>query len=170
MFLEALIIISALTSSALFYIKYIETKNILLIGKIMTRFLILFLAFFKTLEFAEAAFLAVLLSDIIYDAVTRYKDLIEKQYSEYFYNKYYRVLNNIDTPVVSVSIGNGKILFANERFKKEFLYNDETNIFSIIPDFRFEEGEFVFNVCGSKRNVTNLVSKNSVDTITCIIH
>lgn len=170
MFLTALIIISALTSSALFYVKYTETKNVLLIGKIMTRFLILFLAFFKTLEFAEAAFLAVLLSDIIYDAMSRYRDLIKKQYSEYFYNKYYRVLNNIDTPVVSVSIGSGEILFANERFRKDFLCGDWSTIFSVIPNFRFEEGEFVFDVCGSPRNVTNLVSKNSVDTITCIIH
>jgi hypothetical protein len=170
MTLTFLVIISALISSTLFYIKYKKTKNILLIGKIMTRFLVILLAFFETLEFAESAFLAMILSDIIYDAMSQYKDLIEQKYSEYFYKKYYRVLNNIDTPVVSVKIGTGEIIFSNQSFRNEFSCSENQNIFQVIPNFKFEEGEFEFEVCGKIHKVTNIISKNSIDTVTCVIH
>lgn len=168
--LKILLVLSSLVSSVLFYSKYIKTGNILLIGKIMSRFLIIFIIFFESLEFTESILLAIIISDIIYDSVTKYLSSIETKYSEYFYKKYYKVLNNIDTPVVSVKIGTGEIIFSNQSFRNKFSCSDNQNIFQVIPNFKFEEGEFEFEVCGEIHKVTNIISKNSIDTVTCVIH
>ena len=167
--LNLLLITLCITSSILLYLRYTETKNALLLGKILSRLLALLTLNFTYHEAFIVVLVTIFISDIIYDGWRFVYKLIDYE-RRHIQNKYIRILDNVDAAVITIRIQDGKIIYFNRYALQQFpQLKDFQSIYQLIPDFRAEEGNFSYSVDGKVCDVTTLVSKNAVDTLTLIL-
>lgn len=167
--LSLLLVFLCITSSILLYARYTETKNALLIGKILARLLALLTLSSPYNEAFVIVLVTVFVSDIIYDGWRFIYKLIDYE-REHIRAKYTQILDNIDASVITLRIPDGKILYFNQHALQQFpQLGGNKSIYQLIPDFRIEAGNFSYTVGGKVFDVTALVSKNAVDTLTLIL-
>lgn len=118
-----IIMITSILASMSFSIRLLKTKNMFLIGKIISRVFLIFetVLYIKHAENLEYIFLGIIvvnISDVLYD-VTRY--LVYTNINKNIKNKYLSLKNFKDSPIplFVVDKETNRIVFVNDKFETE---------------------------------------------------